>query len=99
MTSQQGAPAPMFLTREFPEELGRLLRLGLTEQEYINLFNYFVSACDDGCVGKLLDDIDYLMSLVDQTNLTGVSAAPWTRLFSLGDLTDLMKVLVSFTMR
>uniref|UniRef100_T1J8M8 Uncharacterized protein n=1 Tax=Strigamia maritima TaxID=126957 RepID=T1J8M8_STRMM len=47
--------------------------------------------CDDGCVGRLLNEVDELISLIKSTNLTGVVLAPWTQLFALDNTTSFLK--------
>ncbi len=39
--------------------------------------------CDDDCTGLLLDDVDFLKSIVQEANLTDVANLPWTRLLYL----------------
>lgn len=39
--------------------------------------------CDDECTGLLLDDVDFLQSIVNEANLTDVANLPWTRLLYL----------------
>lgn len=36
--------------------------------------------CDDDCTGLLLDDVEFLQSIVNEANLTDVANLPWTRL-------------------
>lgn len=39
--------------------------------------------CDDGCTGLLLDDVDFLTSVLYEANLTDVENLPWIRLSHL----------------
>lgn len=39
--------------------------------------------CDDECTGTLLDDIEFLQSILQEANLTDVENLPWTRLMYL----------------
>lgn len=39
--------------------------------------------CDDDCTGKLLDDVEFLESILQEANLTDVDSLPWTRLMYL----------------
>ena len=39
--------------------------------------------CDDDCTGLLLDDVDFLKSILHEANLTDVANLPWTRLLYL----------------
>ncbi|KAH9420223.1 Laminin subunit alpha-2 [Dermatophagoides pteronyssinus] len=39
--------------------------------------------CDDDCTGTLLDDIEFLQSILQEANLTDVENLPWTRLMYL----------------
>ena len=57
------------------------------------VFSLFsLQACDDECVGALLDDLDTIGDAVLSLNLTGVSSAPYGVLSSLENTTKHFQV-------
>jgi len=50
------------------------------------------AACDDGCTGVLLDDLDALDGSIASLNLSGVILAPYSQLMTLENQTREVKV-------
>lgn len=53
---------------------------------------YVSAACDDGCTGVLLDDLDALDGSIASLNLSGVVIAPYSQLMTLENQTREVKV-------
>ncbi|KAG1688573.1 Laminin subunit alpha-1 [Nymphon striatum] len=51
-------------------------------------------SCDDDCTGLLLNDIDYFMSILNNTHITGLIPAPWHKLWEYENRTRVFRVYV-----
>ncbi|KAG1688578.1 Laminin subunit alpha-2 [Nymphon striatum] len=48
-------------------------------------------SCDDDCTGLLLNDIDYFMSILNNTHITGLIPAPWHKLWEYENRTRVFR--------
>ncbi|KFM68920.1 Laminin subunit alpha-1, partial [Stegodyphus mimosarum] len=48
-------------------------------------------ACDDQCVGPLLNDVDFLVESVQKNNISSFAPPPWSPLLRLDNQTILLQ--------
>ncbi|XP_029841229.2 laminin subunit alpha-1 [Ixodes scapularis] len=55
------------------------------------LTEYGCKSCDDDCTGRLLDDVEEMLALLDRLNATDIVSAPWIHLLAIQETTRLMR--------
>ncbi|XP_075729518.1 wing blister isoform X1 [Rhipicephalus microplus] len=55
------------------------------------LTEYGCKSCDDDCTGRLLDEVEHMLALLNRLNATDIISAPWIHLLAIQETTRVMR--------